>query len=144
MALNWSEAKKEAARNEQQKKQEPKRQIDMTEMEELRKEIEDLKELIDELLNSEVKHINDNFNYLVDEISPKLEKAILEEISPMIKSQKAELQTLNEKVDGVQEKVNFFFCISGVKEFLFWTSIVANIGLAAFAIYNIAIKGMIQ
>lgn len=137
---SWLEAKKEAEQNRQQFEQQnnqPEPSKAPSEIAELRREIAELKASVESLSKSEIKGLNDNFNYIVDDMCPQLEEAIIGEISPMIANLKQEIQKLDVNVNSAREKVTFFFWISGFKEFLFWLSIVCNVGLAGYVIYSL-------
>lgn len=86
---------------------------------------------------SEERKLNDNFEYVINDISRQLEQEIVREIQPMITAQKQEIQKLDVNINSLKEKVNRFFFISGFKEFLFWLSIICNIGLVGYLIYSL-------
>ena len=136
MASKWLEAKLEAEQNNLPPK-EPAPQSNPTGTAVLLKEITELKELVEHLSESEERKLNDNFEYMINDISRQLEREIVKEIQPMITAQKQEIQKLDVSINSVKEKVNFFFWISGFKEFLFWLSILCNIGVVGYLIYTL-------
>lgn len=107
------------------------------EIAEIQKELGEIKGLIEHLIYQEARCVNKNFNYLVNDISPKLNKAIIEQVTPMIREQKEELERIDHRINGIRNSVRFFFWFSGFKEAIFWLSATANIGLAAYFIYRL-------
>ena len=107
------------------------------EMAELRKEITEIKKLIERLSEKEEKKLNDNFEYLMDSISSQIIREIIKDISPAVAAQKQEIQKVDISINSLKKKVSFFFCLSGFKEFLFWTSLVCNVGIAGYLLYTL-------
>ena len=107
------------------------------EIAEIQKDLGEIKGLIEHLIYQEARCVNKNFNYLVNDISPKLNKAIIEQVTPMIRAQKDELERIDFRIHQIKDNVRYFFWFSGIKEVLFWLSTTANIGLAAYFIYRL-------
>lgn len=110
-----------------------------TEMEELRKEIAELKALVEKLSENgaKEKHVEHDLEAWVDNIGEHLTKELLGAVSPEIAKQKKALQDLEIQANAMKEKYTKFFRKEGFKRVLYWISVVCNIGLAGYLIYTL-------
>ena len=108
------------------------------EMEELHKEIAELKILLQDVVQSASERdiIKANLEEWADNIGEHITKEI---VQPVIK-QKGELEKIDVKLNALQDKADKLFRFSGFKEVLFWISVLCNIGGAGYIVY-LLIKG---
>lgn len=81
---------------------------------------------------SEKEVVKVNLEEWADNIGEHITKEILQ---PVIK-QKGELEKIDIKINALQKKTDKLFRFSGFKEFLFWISIICNIGIAGYIVYT--------
>ena len=129
MAFNWEEAKKEAKLGNNQPQREPEQPNKPS-------EIAELKVLINNLLESEERQLNANFEYLINDISRQLKEEIVKEVAPMVDNLKSEIQNVEINANDMKNKIKGMFYFSGIKEFIFWLSCVCNIGFVIYIIYK--------
>ena len=132
---------------ETQPEKQPEPQQKPSEIAELRKEIVELKALVEKLAEnaSERERLNANLEEWTDNIGTHLAKEVVGAVTPEVQKQRSELDKIDININALLKKVKSLFRFSRFKEVLFWISVLCNIGIAGYLIYILLLaKGVIS